>query len=152
MTNFWIEKFNIDNLSEIDNIDKLNSKNFKSLKCFDFDNNMYGKLQPIYDGTIDLENINIISEGDIDYDISQLKIFQNTRLIIKMSEVQLFTAGNSVEIEKIPKIFFDKKNLIIIKNLNDHKCPLYCYIRKHLNPIDNNVSRVNKKILKLQKN
>ena len=28
LTNFWIEKFNLDNISEIDNIDKLNLKNF----------------------------------------------------------------------------------------------------------------------------
>ena len=63
MTNFWIEKFNIANLSEIDNIDKLNFKNFKNLKCFDFDdNNLFGKTQELFDGTIDLENVNIISE------------------------------------------------------------------------------------------
>ena len=82
MTNFWIEKFNIDNLSEIDNIDKLNLKNFKNLKCFDFDNNLYGIPVELYDGTIDPENINIISEGDIEYDASQMKIIQNTRLLI----------------------------------------------------------------------
>ena len=28
LTNYWIEKFNIDNISEIDNIDKLNFRNF----------------------------------------------------------------------------------------------------------------------------
>ena len=59
---------------------------------------MYGRLQPIYDGTVDLENINIISEGDIEYDATQMKTLQNTRLIIKMSEVNLFNIGNSVEI------------------------------------------------------
>ena len=112
---------------------------------------MYGRLQPVYDGTIDLENINIISEGDIEYDATQMKTLQITRLIIKMSEVNLFDIGDSVEIEEIPKILFDKKNLIIIKNLNDHKCLLYCYIRKHLNPIDNNVSRVNKKDIEIAK-
>ena len=32
LTNYWIERFNIDNISEIDNIDKLNLKNFKNLK------------------------------------------------------------------------------------------------------------------------
>ena len=98
---------------------------------------MYGRLQGVYDGTpIDLENINIISEGDIEYDASQMKVFQNTRLLIKMSEVQLFTAGNSIEIDKIPVLFLNKKNLVIIKNLNDNKCFLWCYIRKFLNPIE----------------
>ena len=151
LTNFWIEKFNIDNLFEIDNIDRLNLKNFKNLKCFDFDN-LYGRLQGVYDGTpIDLENINIISEGDIEYDDSQMKVIQNTRLLIKMSEVQLFTAGNSIEIDKILVLFLNKKNLVIIKNLNDNKCFLWCYIRKFLNPIEKNVSRINKKDIEISK-
>ena len=121
MTNFWIERFNIDNLTEIDNIDELNLKNFKELKCFDFTNDMYGRDQDIYDGTpIDQENINIISEGDIDYDATQMKTIQNTRFFVKMSEVQLFYAGDSSEINKIPEMFFDKKNLVIIKNMSDN--------------------------------
>ena len=152
MTNFWIEKFSIHNLSEIDNIDKLNLKNFKNLKCFDFDsNNLYGRNREVFDGTIDLENVNIISEGDIEYDASQMKIIQNTRLLIKMSECQIFSAGNSLEINKIPDIFFQKRNLVIIKNLNDNKCLLYCYIRKHLNPIEKNISRVTKKDIEISK-
>ena len=135
MTNFWIEKFNIDNLSEIDNIDKLNLKNLKNSKCFDFDsNNLYGRAVELYDGTGDLENVNIISEGDIEYDASQIKTIQNTRLLIKLSEYQIFSAGDSLEINKIPDIFFQKRNLVIIKNLNDNKCLLWCFVRKYLNP------------------
>ena len=80
-----------------------------------------------------------------------MKIIQNTRLLIKMSEVQLFDPGNSLENNKIPELFFNKKNLVIIKNLNDNKCLLWCYIRKHLNPIDSNVSRINKKDIKISK-
>ena len=112
---------------------------------------MYGRLQPVYDGTVNLENINIISEENIEYDASQMKIIQDTRFIVKMSEVQLFASGNSSEINKIPKIFFNKKNLIIIKNTNDDKCLLWCYIRKHLNPIEKNVSRINKKDIEISK-
>ena len=145
---FWIEKFNIDNLTEIDNIDKLNLKNFKNLKCFDFDS-MYGQTQPVFDGTIDLEIINIISEGEIEYDASQMKIIQNTRLLIKISECQIFSARDSLEIDKIPELFFKKKNLVIIKNLNDDKCLLWCCIRKHLNPIEKNISRVNTKDIEI---
>ena len=71
---------------------------------------MYGRLQGVYDGTpIDLENINIISEGDIEYDASQMKFIQNTRLLIKMSEVQLFTVGDSIEINKVPELFLIKR-------------------------------------------
>ena len=110
LTNFWIEKFNIDDMSEIDNIDKLNFKNFKNLKVFDFDN-LYGIDRDVFDGTPidDLENINIISEDNIEYDVSQIKIIQNTRLLIKLSECNLFSSGTALEINKIPKIFFDKK-------------------------------------------
>ena len=109
-------------------MDKLN---FKNLKCFNFDN-MFCFNREGYDGTVDLENINIISEGDIEYDATQMKIIQNTRLLFKMSECQLFSAGNSLEINKISELFLKKKNLVIIKNLNDNKCLLWCYIRKHL--------------------
>ena len=150
LTNFWIEKINIDNLSEIDNIDKLNFKNFKNLKCFHFDD-LFGQNQQVYDGTVDLENINIISEGDIEYDASQMKIIQNIRLLIKMSECQIFVPGDSLEINKIPELFFKKKNLVIIKNLNDNKCLLWCFIRKNLNPIEKNISRINKKDIEISK-
>ena len=110
-------------MNEIDNIDKLNLKNFKNLKVFDFDD-LYGMDRNVFDGTPinDLENINIISEGDIEYDASQMKIIQNTRLLIKLSECNIFSSGTSSEIDKIPEIFFNKKNLVIIKNLNDNKC------------------------------
>ena len=150
MVNFWIEKFNLENISDIDNIDKLNFKIFKNLKCFNFED-LFGQNQEGYDGTVDLENINIISEGDIEYDASQMKIIQNTRLLIKLSEVQIFAPGDSLEIGKIPKLFLKKKNLVIIKNLNDDKCLLWCYIRKHLNPIEKNVSRLNKKDIEISK-
>ena len=123
-------------MNEIDNTDKLNLKDFKNLKCFDFDH-LYGRDRDVFDGTpTDQEQINIISEDNIEYDASQMKIIQNTRLLIKMSECNIFSAGDSKEINKIPDIFFKKKNLVIIKNLNNNKCLLYCYIRKYLNPIE----------------
>ena len=40
---------------------------------------------------------------------------------------------------------------MIIKNLNDNKCLLWSYIRKHLNPVDTNVSRINKKDIEILK-
>ena len=87
----------------------------------------------------------------MEYDASQMKIIQNTRLLIKMSECQIFSAGGLLEINKIPDIFFQKRNLVIIKNLNDNKCLLYCYIRKHLNPIIIKSSRVTKKDIEISK-
>ena len=38
-----------------------------------------------------------------------------------------------------------------MKNLNDNKCLLYCYIRKHLNPITTNLSRINKMDIQISK-
>ena len=150
LTNFWIEKFNIDNMNEIDNIDKLNLKNLKNLKSFDFDD-LYGRNRDVFDGTIDQEQINIISEGDIEYDASQIKTIQNTRLLIKMSECNIFSAGDLKEVDKVPDMFFKKKNLVIIKNLNDNKCLLWYFIRKHLNPIEKNISRINEKDIEISK-
>ena len=87
--------------------------------------------------------------SSIQYEKS-LKIIQNTRLV-KISEFQLFSEGDFKEIDKISDIFFKKRNLVIMKNLNDNKCLLYCYIRKHLNPITVNPSRINKKDIKISK-
>ena len=38
-----------------------------------------------------------------------------------------------------------------MKNLNDNKCLLYCYIRKHLNPITVNLNRITKKDIEIAK-
>ena len=80
-----------------------------------------------------------------------MKIIQNTRLVVKMFELQLFSAGNSLEINKIPDLFFKKRNLVIMKNLNDNKCLLYCYIRKHLNRVTDKISRISKKDVQISK-
>ena len=140
ITNYWIEKFNIDNISEIDDIDKLNLKNLKNLKPIDFEDQV-GSNRDGYDGTNDLEYIDILG-GSIQSGGSN-RIIQNTRLVVKISECLLFSAGDSLEINKIPDIFFKKRKLIIMKNLNNDKCLLFSYIRKHLNPIATNPSRSN---------
>ena len=80
-----------------------------------------------------------------------MKTIQDTRSLIKLSECNIFSAGNLSEFNKIPEIFFNKKNLVIIKNLNDNKCFLWCYIRKHLNPIEKNISRINKNDIEISK-
>ena len=56
LTNYWIEKFNIDNISEIDNIDKLNLKKFKNLQPVDFTEQI-GFERETFDGTDDLETL-----------------------------------------------------------------------------------------------
>ena len=148
LTNNWIEKFNIDTISEIEDIDKSNLKNFKILKPINFEKQI-GFNRSGYDGTNDLENIDILG-GNIQSGGS-IKIIQNTRLVVKISEWQLFSAGDSKEIDKIPELFFKKRNLVIMKNLNDNKCLLFSYICKHLNPVTVNLSRVSKKDIQISK-
>ena len=38
-----------------------------------------------------------------------------------------------------------------MKSLNDNKCLLFLYIRKHLNPITVNLSRISKKDIQISK-
>ena len=148
ITRYWIEKFNLENISEIDNIDKLNLKNLKNLEPIDFKSQV-GIHRDGYQSN-DLENIDIIAGGSVQSGDS-LKIIQNTRLIVKISECELFSAGDSKEIDKIPELFFKKRNLVIMKTLNNDKCSLYCYIRKYLNPITVNLNRITKKDIEIAK-
>ena len=104
ITRYWIEKSNLENISEIDNIDKLNLKNFKNLKETSFYDELGSRRGIGYDGTNDLENIDIISWGTI-HSGGSIKVIQNTRFVVKISECQLFLAGNSLEINKFPDIF-----------------------------------------------
>ena len=143
---YWIEKFNIDNISEIDDIDKLNLKNLKNFKPIDFKERI-GFDRDCYD-VDNLENINIL--GGAIQSGGSVKIFQNARFVVKLSECELFSGGDSKEINKILELFF-KRNLIIMKNLNDNKCLLYTYIRKHVNPITVNPSRISKKDIEISK-
>ena len=150
ITRYWIEKFNLGNISEIDNIDKLNFKNFRNLKEVSFYDELGSRRDIGYDGSNDSENIDIISGKTIQSGGS-LKIIQSTRFVVEISECEVFSAGNSLNINKIPELFFKKRNLVIMKNLNDNKCLLYCYVGKHLNPITNNPSRINKKDIQISK-
>ena len=93
-----------------------------------------------------LEELNILSMHE-DYDFSIMTI-QNSRLIVKIFECDIFSAGD--EIDKIPEIFFKKRNLLIMKK-DDNKCFLYCYIKKFKNIVTNNISRISKKDLSIAK-
>ena len=63
----------------------------------------------MFDADDNLENLVIMSEGQIEYDDGSIKIIQNTRLVVKISECNLLSAGDSKEIDKIPELFFKKK-------------------------------------------
>ena len=97
---------------------------------------------PNHNAEDNLEELHILSIHE-DYDSSIMTI-QNSRLIIKISECDIFSGGNIID--KIPELFFKKRNLLIMKN-DDNKCFLYCYIRKFKKFITNNLSRITKKDL-----
>ena len=138
---YWVEKYFLHHIDDINNIDKFKIKNNKN----DLDLINIGKSEiPYHNPEDNLEELNILSMHE-DYDSSIMTI-QNSRLIVKISECDIFSAGN--EIDKIPEIFFKKRNLLIMKN-DDNKCSLYCYIRKFKNFITNNLSRISKKDLKI---
>ena len=134
---YWVEKYILQNINDIDNIDKLkNNRNDLDLI------NIGNSEMPNQNAEDNLEELNILSMHE-DYDSSIMTI-QNSRLIVKISECDIFSGGN--EINKIPELFFKKRNLLIMKN-DDNKCFLYCYIRKFKNVVFNNLSRISKKDL-----
>ena len=136
---YWVEKYFLHHIDDINNIDKLKIKNNRN----DLDLINIGKSEiPNHNPEDNLEELNILSMHE-DYDSSIMTI-QNSRLIVKISECDIFSAGN--EIDKIPEIFFKKRNLLIMKN-DDNKCFLYCYIRKFKNIITNKAFRITKKDL-----
>ena len=136
---YWDEKYILQNINDIDNIDKLKIKNNRN----DLDLINIGNSEITNHNAEDnLEELNILSMHE-DYDSSIITI-QNSRLIVKISECDIFSGGN--EIDKIPEISFKKKNLLIMKK-NDNKCFLYCYTRKFKNVITKNTSRITKKDL-----
>ena len=136
---YWVEKYILKNINDIDNIDKLRIKNNRN----DLDLINIGKSEiPNYNPENNLEELNILSMHE-DYDSSIMTI-QNSRLIVKISKCDIFSAGNIID--KIPVISFKKRNLLIMKN-DESKCFLYCYIRTFKNVITNNASRITKKDL-----
>ena len=136
---YWVEKYILQNINDIDNINKSKIKNNKN----DLDLINIGNSEiPNHNAEDNLEELNILSMHE-DYDSSIMTI-QNSRLIVKISECDIFSAGN--EIIKILEIFFMKRNLLIMKN-GDSKYFLYCYIRRFKNFVTNDASRITKKDL-----
>ena len=119
---YCVEKYVLQNINDIDNIDKLKLKNRNYLDLIGIGNSEI----PNHNAEDNLEELNISSMHE-DYDSSILTI-QNSRLIVKISECDIFSGGN--EIDKIPELFFKKRNLLIMKNDNN-KC-FYIVISENL--------------------
>ena len=98
---YWVEKYILQNINDIDNIDKLKLKNDRNdLDLISIGNSEVNN----YNAEDNLEELNILSMHE-DYDSSIMTI-QNSRLIIKISECDIFSGGN--EIDKIPELFLRK--------------------------------------------
>ena len=104
---YWVEKYILQNINDIDNIDKLKIENNRN----DLDLINIGNSEiPNHNAEDNSEELNILSMHK-NYDSSILTI-QNNRSIVKISECDIFSGGN--EIDKIPELFFKKRNLLII--------------------------------------
>ena len=98
---YWVEKYILQNISDIDNIEKLKIKNNRNdLDLINVEESEIANCN----SEDNLEQLNILSVCE-DYDSSMITI-QNTRLIVKISECDIFSASG--EIDKIPEIFFKK--------------------------------------------
>ena len=102
---YWVEKYVLQNISDIDSIDKLKIKNNRN----DLDLINIGNSEiPNHSPEDNLEELNILSMHE-DCD-SSIMIIQNSRLIVKITECDIFSGGN--EVNKIPELFFKKKKFI----------------------------------------
>ena len=85
---YWVEKYVLQNINDIDNIDKLRLKNNRN----DLDLINIGISEiPNHNPEDNLEELNILSMHE-DYDSSIMTI-QNSRLIVKISECDIFQQG-----------------------------------------------------------
>ena len=86
---YWVEKYILQNISDTGNIDKLKIKNNRN----DLDlNDITDSEIADHNAEDNLEELNILSMHE-DYDSSIMTI-QNSRLIVKISECDIFSGGN----------------------------------------------------------
>ena len=82
---YWVEKYILQNINDIDNIDKLELENNRNdLDLINIQNSEIAN----YNAEDNLEELNILLIHE-DYDSSIMTI-QNSRLIVKISECDIF--------------------------------------------------------------
>ena len=88
---YWVEKYILQNISDIDNIEKLKIKNNRN----DLDLISIGNSEIAnYDAEDNSEELDILLMCE-DYDSSMITI-QNTRLIVKISVCDIFSGGSVI--------------------------------------------------------
>ena len=85
---YWVEKYILQNINDIDNIDNLKIKNDRN--DLDLIHTRNSEI-PNHNAEDNLEELNILSMHE-DYD-SSITTIQNSRLIVKISECDIFSAG-----------------------------------------------------------
>ena len=99
---YWVEKYFLHHIDDINNIDKLKIKNNRN----DLDLINIGKSEiPNHNPEDNLEELNILSMHE-DYDSSIMTI-QNSRLIVKISECDIFL--QEMKLIKYQKYFLRKE-------------------------------------------
>ena len=99
---YWVEKYMLQNINDIDIIDKLKIKNNGN----DLDLINIGNSEiPNHNAENNLEELNILSMHE-DYDSSIMTI-QNSKLIVKISECDIFPLG--MKLIKYQKYFLRKE-------------------------------------------
>ena len=130
----YSEKYSSNNIiNDINKIEIL-EKNDKYLKPYLIKNNTdeYNyNIDKMYE---DLDKVNFIKSGN------SVTYINNMGCDIKITECELIQ-GSQFNFENIPKIFYNSKDINVIKN-KDEKCFIYCYIRKYLNPVNKHSERV----------
>ena len=131
---YYSEKFNSNNiLKDIQNIEKI-EKNDDIIQPYLIKNSSKDYNYDLERMYLDIDEVQYIESG------LSVTLINTIGYQIKISECEL-TRGSSFR--NIPKIFYNSKIINIIQN-KDKKCFLYCYIRKHLNPVKKHSERVSK--------
>ena len=81
---YWVEKYILQNINDIDNIEKFKKNNRNDLDLINIGNSEI----PNHNAEDNSEELNILSMHE-DYDSSIITI-QNSRLIVKISEEDIF--------------------------------------------------------------
>ena len=131
-------------LCDLENIEHLENNKERNLKPYLIKNSSTDYDCKIKKMEEDIEKVNFKESGDSIYYINSVGCD------IFITECKLLKCSN-YNFEKIPKIFYKSKVILVIKN-KDRKCFIYCYIRKFLNNVDNHKNRISVKDKEIVKN
>ena len=114
---YWVEKYILQHIDDVNNIDKLKIKNNRNdLDLINIKNSEIAD----HNAGDNLEELNILSMHE-DYDSSIMTI-QNSRLIVKISEYDNFSAGNEIDFENVSLDELDNIENLLKVNIHIFGC------------------------------